>query len=340
MLALGIVALGLAVALLVILVLAWRHRTTTAREAAGQARFAAVLESLSAGLAVWNGDGRLVACNGRFREFYPGVTLKPGLEFEDLIRFTATRGVVRVPDDQIEPWIADRVSRLGEASCEELRTADDRWLEIRTIPTDQGETAVLYTDVTDRRATATALADRHGRLESQSAGLSILFQAVAVGAGAPSFHAAVREVLSLVGAWAGWPAATAYLVAADDARTLTPTGLWYLADDESFASLRSATDRADEPDDAVLGRAVGSGELIWVTNVDVDPRIPEARRGVLRGIRGLCAVPVKSGAQVVAVLEFFSREQLTPDAATERLVASVSDQLGRVFEREHARRTA
>ena len=328
---LGIVVLGLAVALLLVV---WRRRATTAREAMVQARFTAVLESLTAGLAVWSAGGHLVTCNDRFREFYPGVTLKTGLEFEDLIRFTATRGVVRVPDDQIEEWIAARVARLGEVSCEELQTADDRWLEIRTTPTDEGETTVLYTDVTDRRATATALVERRGRFESQTVGLSILVKAVAVGASATSFHGAAREILSLVGVWAGWSAATVYLVSANDARTLTPTGLWYLADNESFKLLRSATDRADAMDDELLCRTVRSGKPIWVTNIDVDPRIPEARRGVLRGIRGLCAVPVKAGGPVVAVLEFFSKEQLTPDTETEWIVASVSDQLGRVFERE------
>ena len=66
------------------------------------ARLAAVLAARGAGLAVWSRDGRLVACNPRFREFYPDVPIRPGVELEDLVRATVTRGLVQVPEAEVE----------------------------------------------------------------------------------------------------------------------------------------------------------------------------------------------------------------------------------------------
>ncbi len=332
MTALVAVAVGLTIALGLT---AWRLRSAHARVAAVQARLAAMLESLSAGLAVWSADGRLRACNGRFREFYPGVPIKPGLMFEDLIRFNATRAVVLVPEDSLEEWVSVWTARLGTDSCETLRTPDDRWLEVRTVATAGGETVLLYIDVTDRRASTAAITDDRIRAEHQSAGLALLEQAVAVGAAATSFHAAARDVLGLVATWARWPAGTLYLVAADETRAPSASGVWYVGDDAAAAALRAAVDACgDDPDDGLLQRAVRSGEPTWVTNIDVDPRLSDRRRRALAGVRGLCAIPVKAGSRVVAVLEFFAFDQLLPDPSAARLVTRVSDQLARVFERE------
>lgn len=327
-----VVALTIALALA-----AWKLRSARARVAAVQARLAAMLESLSAGLAVWSADGRLVACNGRFREFYPGVTLEPGLIFEDLVRFNAKRAVVLVPEDGVEAWVSAWMARLGVASCETLRTPDDRWLEIRTVPTGGGETVLLYLDVTDRQASTAAVTDDRTRAEHQSAGIALLEEAIAIGAGAASFHAAARDILALVATWARWPAAALYLVAADETHALSASGVWYVADGEAAAALRTAVDACgDDPDDELLERAVRTGEPTWVTNIAVDPRLSDRRRRALAGVRGLCAVPVTSRTRVVAVLEFFAFDQLPPDPSAARLVAAVSDQLGRVFERERA----
>ena len=335
MVLLVLLVLGLAVAFLIV---TWRLQNASDHEGTAQTRLSAVLESLSVGFSVWNEDGRLVTCNGRFRGFYAGVDLKPGLAFEDLTRFTATRGLVYVPEDQIERWVTDRVGRFGHASHEEVRVADDRWLEIRTIPTGLGETVVLYADVTGQHETASALDECRQRLEYWSTRLALLHRAVEVGASGSSFDEAVQVVLALVGEWAGWPAGSAYLVAADKNCAPDPTGIWYLAEAGTFASLRSLTNRKGLPScsDAVLGQAVQSGKVTWVTNLEVDPRISDVSRAALSGIRGICAVPIKSGGQVVALLEFFSREQLTSDDSMARLVSSVANQLGRVYERTRA----
>ena len=120
------------------------------------------------------GDRRLVACNDRFREFYPNAPIKPGLVFEDLTRYTANRGLIQVPGDDIETWVTERVDRFGTAQHDVLRTPDGRWLDIRTRPADTGELLMLYTDTTQVRETEATLSDRSQRLEQQSSDLGVL----------------------------------------------------------------------------------------------------------------------------------------------------------------------
>ncbi len=334
-----LVATGLLVGLLLALAvgMAWRLRVLRASGARTGARLAALLEGDAAGLAVWDADGRLVACNGRFREFYPAVVLKPGLEFEDLIRYTATRAVVIVPETDMDAWIDERLDRRREAATETLRTPDDRWLEIRTRPTEQGETLLVYTDVT-ARTVAARQADPKTAASGQAAALRMLQDAMALGREAASFHQGVRDLARLLSEWGHWDAGTAYLAPADGSAALVSTGVWH-ARDERVTPLetRAALDACcDDPEDHILRRAVSSAESTWIGNVTVDPRLSEARRAVLGNIRSICAVPVVSGGSVVAVLELFADAPTVPDASQERLVAGAVGELAHVFERERA----
>ena len=333
-------AIGFLVVLSVVLpgLLAWRLRAARVGGARTQARLAALLESDRAGLAVWDADGRLAACNGRFREFYPSVTLKPGLEFEDLVRYTATRAVVLVPEDGMERWIEERLERRGEAADEVLRTPDGRWIRIRTRPTDQGETLLVYTDVSDERQAADAAGDEGSQVAAQPAdALRLLQDAISVGRDAASFHGAARDVLRLLAEWGRWDAGAAYL-AATAGGALVSTGVWHVGDERVVPpDTRAALDACcGDAEDHVLRSAVSSAEPVWIANVTVDPRLSDARRGALGVIRSICAVPVVSGGRVVAVLELFAGAPAAPDSRRLPLVAAIAGQLAHVFERERA----
>ena len=333
-------AAGVLIGLLLVLLagLVWRLRVVRASHDRARARLAALLESDGAGLAVWDAGGRLVACNARLREFYPEVTLKPGLEFEDLVRYTATRAVVIVPDEEIEGWIEERLAGRADASTETRRTPDDRWIEIRTRPTQQGETLLVYTDVTAARAAAAGAAAAAPSATAQAAALRMLQEAMAMGREAVSFHQAVRDVTRLLAESGGWDAGTAYLAAADGSGALVSTGVWHVAN-ERIAPLatRAAIDACcDDADDQVLRRAVASAAATWIANVTVDPRLSDARRDALGGIRSICAVPVSSAGRVVAVVELFAAASTAPDPTRERLIVSAVGQLAHVLERERA----
>ena len=325
-----LVVIGLALSLVLV---ARRLHRIRARDAAARGRFAAVLESLSAGLSVWNGERRLVACNGRFREFYPTVELKPGLLFEDLIRFTVTRGLVQVPEAEIDTWVTERGARFREAGHDVLRTAGGRWLEIRRVPADQDEVIVLYTDVTATRDAELTQAEGDDRRDRHAAALRLLRSVLRVAADAGSVEVAVERVVSLVCGWSGWPVGHAYRVSADDPDRLAPMGIWHLSDPDAFAALRAGTDRAQlHRGEGLSGQALRSGDVVWIANVSVDPRVTPERRAEMTGIRGACAVPITSRSGVVGVLEFLAREQLGPESSATELLRAIGAVLGQAFE--------
>ena len=336
MIVISVVAAGLAVA---VGLLAWRLRAARAAAGAAGTRLAAVLESLSAGLAEWSPDGRLTACNGRFREFYPAVELKPGLEYEDLVRYAATRAVVLVPEAEIDAWVERRVGRFGEAQVETLRTPDGRSIEVRTVPAAGGAALLLHVDVTAARAEEAAAVDHAAAATTRSADLQLLLEATAVGRGGAAFHRAAREILRLVGEWGGWHAGTVYLATADGGGALVSTGVWYVSDETSMPPpARAAVDACcDEGGDDLLRSAVTAAAPRWIGSLAVEPRLSDARRAALEGVRSLCVAPVTSDGRVVAVAELFARSPLPADPSRERLVDAAVDQLARVFDRERAR---
>ena len=330
-------AAGALVVLLLVLLLAmvWRLRAARTSEIRTRARLASLLESAEAGLAVWDSDERLVACNGRFREFYPAVALNPGLEFEDLVRYTATRAVVVIPEAEIAPWIDERLDRRDESVTETRRTPDGRWLQMRTLPTDQGERLLVYTDVTATRTAATdPVAPESASSGRTAAGM--LQDAMGLGRDAVSFHQAVRELTRVLSEWDGWDAGTAYLAPADGSGALVSTGVWHVGDERIVPlETRAALDACcDDADDQVLQRAVASGESIWIANVAVDPRLSDVRRAALGRIRSIHGLPVVCRGTVVAVVELFAGVPTAPDPSRRRLAAAAVGELAHVFERE------
>lgn len=340
MLLIGAAGVLVGVLLVLLLALAWRLRAVRTSEIRTRARLAALLADDGAGLAVWDAGGRLVACNERFREFFPAVTLKPGLEFEDLVRYTATRAVVVLPEAEIDAWIAGRLERRGESAAETLRTPDGRWLEIRTRPTEQGETLLVLADVTEARTAASAPAIPESS-SSGPAAVALLQEAMALGREAVSFHQAVRELTRRLAEWGGWDAGSAYLAPADGSGALVSTGVWHVGDGRAVsAETRAALDACcGDAEDHVLRRAV-SGESTWVANVAVDPRLSDARRAALGPLRSVHAVPVASRGQVVAVIELFAAAPAAPDPPRERIAAAAAGELAHVFERERTALTS
>ena len=324
----GVLALAAAVFLLA-------RRLHAAREHAARlgARLAAVLAGRAAGLAVWSRDGRLVACNPRFREFYPEVPIRPGLALEDLVRATVSRGLVQVPEAEVEAWVQARLAGAREEARDVVRTADGRWLEMRVGPSGGGETLMLYTDVTAAHEAAGALAERDAQLDGRAADLALLQGALAAAGGAGSFEAAARQINEQVCRWAGWPVGLAWR-ASDGGGALAPCPETLVVDGGGFEPLRAALAvERPAPGEGLAGRVLQAGRVVWVANVETDPTFPAARRASMPGIRGACGVPVRRGEQVVGVLEFLAREQLAPVEATTCLLDSVGRALGSVPER-------
>ena len=233
-----------------------------ARRGRVDARLTAVLEGTSAGLSVWNRDRRLVGCNERFREHYPGAPVKPGVVFEDLIRYTANRGLVRLPNDRdetIDAWVAERGARFGQSHHEVWRTADGRWLDVHTRTTDLDEMLMLYADTTSVRETETTLGTTSEQRDRGVADLGMLSDVIRATRAAHSTDDAVARAVEILCQGADFVAGHGYRTSLDG-ESLAPLTCWYSAPGSAPTPVAMPTVKRDagpEAEAVVHGEAEG-----------------------------------------------------------------------------------
>ncbi len=113
------------------------------------------IDSVTAGMALFDADERLILCNESYRRTVPlpEDVFKPGLSFEDQIRKLMAVG--RYPGKG-EDWLQERLRRfraLEDTSFPALSPDGERQVEIRHYRTRDGGTFLIRTDVTDRHET-------------------------------------------------------------------------------------------------------------------------------------------------------------------------------------------
>ena len=117
-----------------------------------QIRLTDALESISEGFFLFDADDRLVVCNSRFRELYPGLAdiVVPGVAFETILRTVTQRGILTNTAGRAEEWIQERLAQHRNPSGPLLHhQSDDRWIQINERKTQDGGTVGVYTDVTE-----------------------------------------------------------------------------------------------------------------------------------------------------------------------------------------------
>ncbi len=136
----------------------------------------------------------------------------------------------------------------------------------------------------------------------------------------------------------GWPVGHAYMLEeSETAPELVSSGVWSLTDANRFRPFRELSEATRFAHGRGLpGRVFADGRPAWITDVTSDPDFPRAPAAVACGLRSAFAVPVRTGAEIVAVIEFFTTETLPPDPALLEIMGHVGTQLGRVVERARA----
>ncbi|WP_437753625.1 STAS domain-containing protein [Sorangium sp. So ce1389] len=154
---------------------------------------------------------------------------------------------------------------------------------------------------------------------------------------AASVEEALHRTIAHICNHLSWPVGHAYVPAADDPSLLLPTALWYINDEVKFATFRAVTESMQFTSGVGLpGRVLASKQPAWVRNVTEDANFPRARLAKNLGVKAGFAFPVVVGADVVAVLEFFSDAEHGDDGTFTRTIGRIARQLGRLFERKHA----
>ncbi|MBV9124818.1 MAG: PAS domain S-box protein [Planctomycetes bacterium] len=169
-----------------------------------------------------------------------------------------------------------------------------------------------------------------------------LLQVVAVAANEASTpEEAFQTALDQVCAHTDWPVGHVYVPAQDGTGELVSANLWHLDDRWRFAFLRKATEASRfGPGVGLPGRVLASGQPAWVGDVTQDENFPRAGETRGLGVKAAFAFPVLVDTEVVAVLEFFSREAVVPEQPLLEVMAHIGTQLGRVVERVRRRQAA
>src|SRR5580658_5649631 len=91
------------------------------------------------------------------------------------------------------------------------------------------------------------------------------------------------------------------------------------------------------PGSSMPGRAWQDGRSIWVADLSSEPSNPHTQAAVRRGMVSGCAVPVRVGNRVLAVLEFYCHFSLRENRETMAAVETVAASLGQMLARSHDR---
>lgn len=186
------------------------------------------------------------------------------------------------------------------------------------------------------RQEAEALAEQGTRLlYERSRQIQLLYVIADAASAAPSKDAAIMIALDELCAYTSWPVGHAYLVTEDSLYPLAPTKLWHLDHADQYAAFREASEKLHfRRGEGLPGRVFDTGRPLWVRDVTEDENFPRREEAKKIGVRGAFAIPVIAADAVVAVLEFFSREEAEPEESWVEITSQVGVQVGRTFERE------
>jgi PAS domain S-box-containing protein len=206
-------------------------------------------------------------------------------------------------------------------------------VELSISPAGGGDTYLFGAFIRDLTARKEAEAALH-----QQTALVKLLQEVATAANlAPDSEHALRTGVDQVCAYTGWPVGHAYVLASDGTGDLLPTRIWHFEQPQRFERFRQATEETRLSSGVGLpGRVLATGQATWLMDVTRDSNFPRLRAASDLGVRAGFGFPVLAGADVVAVLEFFSSQAVEPDEPLLQAMAHMGTQLGRVFERQRA----
>jgi len=193
-----------------------------------------------------------------------------------------------------------------------------------------GTVAVMH-DVTAQRSAELSAREQSASVE--------LLQGIAEAANtAHTARDAFQVTLDRVCAFMTWPVGHVYLVQGNSLKT---SGWWHDDEPARFAGFRARTAAMEFTlDVGMIGQVLGSGLATWLSDLSDRSAFMRSEAAVAAGLNSGFAFPVLIEDEVVAVLEFYSERREDADLRLLSIMANIGTQLGRVVERERARKAA
>lgn len=300
--------------------LALSRADLTGALSAAEGRTAGILTAIHEAYLAMDDEGRIVAWNDAAAQLF-------GWTAEEVLGRPAAETILPARHRaELERFLSGReIERAGRRTESVGRRRDGTEFAIVASLWTSGDSSAhrfhaLVEDVSDRKAS--------------EASLALLQRAAAAANEATTTDDAIRTVLQAVCEHVGWPVGHAYIFEAGE---LVPTHLWYTdAEGRAEAFRRVTMETAFAPGMGLPGRVYEARAPAWIDDLTADPTFTRAHLGYDIEVRSGFAAPVLVGAEVVAILEFFSGEPVERDEALLHLVGQVGTQLGRVVERERA----
>jgi len=152
-----------------------------AKAAETESSFRESIDSLEEGLLRFDRAGRVTAVNRAMNLIYPDLAdvLRPGAQYEAIVRATVDRMVIDVPPGEREDWVRRRLLEWSADSGErELQLSNGRWIRFADRRTPDGGVVSIRVDITNIRERERQLAERTEQLsvslESIEEGVSVL----------------------------------------------------------------------------------------------------------------------------------------------------------------------
>ncbi len=151
---------------------------------------------------------------------------------------------------------------------------------------------------------------------------------------------ALQGCLKDICEFTSWPIGHIYTFTEGNDKSLISSKIWFI--NESMGDLTDFKKRSEELvftlGAGFAGKTWATGEPAWVP--DIIEHHDFTRGKELNGIniKGLFALPIKIQHEIVAVAEFFSNENFTPNEDFMGTARSIAEQMGRVIERKRAER--
>ncbi|MBW6526394.1 GGDEF domain-containing protein [Sphingomonas sp. RHCKR7] len=189
------------------------------------------------------------------------------------------------------------------------------------------------------RIEAEAIAEQGLRRLYESQQRLLLLQRITDGANRTAeIEAALRVAVTEICRHMDWAFGNALLVSAQDG-AVTGCDVWYAADpDAMFPFVEASRHVRFETGVGLPGRILADVRPHWIDDVTADANFPRLPVAAHCGLAAACAFPVMVGDEVAGVLEFFARRLIVPDEDLLGIMGQIGTQLGRVIERDRARR--
>jgi two-component system CheB/CheR fusion protein len=234
--------------------------------------------------------------------------------------------------------------RRAPAECE-VGTDDGQWFLRRILPyrtTDNriDGVVVTLTDITESKRTGELRIlneNLEHRVAERTNYLTLLRDVATIANQSRSVEEAYQATLDHVCCRMEWPVGHVCNPHCDDEETFSDSGLWSLHPPERFEDLLPASqDVVFTPGKGMVGQVIAKGVPQWFTEVTSHEMCARSKAMEDLGLKTVFLFPVLAGERVVAVLEFFATEALSPDTALIDVGAQVGALLGRVYERTRA----